>query len=83
MLQQIMVNNNRNAKTIRNEIISTNPTTAPNKVKAGEYGAIEVILSAMKAHMSIADVCEQGCWALWNITADNGKQQPQCKDNFE
>ena len=54
-------------------MIFTNPTTADNQVKAGECGAIEVIVNAMKAHMNITDVCEQGCGALCNITV-NGKQ---------
>ena len=76
-----MVNINHKAKAILNEMISTNPTTADNQVKAGECGAIEVILSAMKTHMNNADVCQAGCGALWSITV-NGKQQPQSKGAF-
>lgn len=45
---------------------------ANNQVKAGQFGAIEVILDAIKIHVSNADVCEKGCGALWNITV-NGK----------
>ena len=64
------------------EIISTNKTIADNQVKAGGYGAIGLIVSAMNTHMNNAEVCEAGCRALCNITV-NGKQQPQSKDNFE
>ena len=64
------------------KMISTNTTTADNQVKAGECGVVETIVSAMKTHMNNAGVCEQGCWALWNITV-NGKQQPQSRGNFE
>ena len=63
------------------KIISTNSTTAGNQAKAGECGAIEVILSAMKTHMNNAGVCEAGCGVLGNITV-NGKQQPQSKGAF-
>lgn len=45
---------------------------ANNQVKAGKFGAIEVILDAIKIHINNADVCEEGCGALWNITV-NGK----------
>ena len=43
-------------------------TTADNKAKAGECGAIEVILEAMKTHMNNAGVCEKGCGTLWNTS---------------
>ena len=39
-------------------------------MKAGEAGAIEVIVSAMKTHANNSDVCEQGCWALCVITVN-------------
>ena len=52
-------------------------------MKAGECGAIEAILDAMKAHPNNADVCEQGCRALVNITVDGKQRQPQSKDNLE
>ena len=77
-----MVNNNHKAKTILNEMISTNTTTADNQAEAGGCGAIGAIMSAMKAHMNNAGVCENGCGALWNITF-NGKHQPQRKGNLE
>ena len=48
--------------------------TDDNQVKAGEAGAIDVIVSAMKTHSNNAGVCEQGCRALGNITA-NGISQ--------
>ena len=37
-------------------------------MKAGEAGAIDVIISAMKTHSNNADVCFVGCGALWAIT---------------
>ena len=39
---------------------------------AGKAGAIEVIVEVMKKYKSNANVCEQGCKALTNIT-ENGK----------
>ena len=46
---------------------------AYNQTKAGEAGAIDVILCAMKRHMDNINVCKFGCGALWNITENNGK----------
>lgn len=43
-------------------------------MKAGQCGAIDVILNAMKIHINDAGVCEQGCGALGNITL-SGKHQ--------
>ena len=48
---------------------------ADNQVKAGRAGAIDVIVSAMKTHSNNAGVCEAGCWALINITFNNGTSQ--------
>lgn len=45
---------------------------AGNKVKAGQLGAIEVILNVMKMHIDNVGVCEKGCVGLWNIMS-NGK----------
>ena len=64
------------------ELFPHDTTTAINQKKAGECEAIEVILSAMKTHMNNVDVCENGCLALCIITANNGKHQPQSKDNL-
>ena len=47
--------------------------TDDNRVRAGEGGAIEVILNAMRTHINNAGVCEAGCGALGNIT-ENGNQ---------
>ena len=44
--------------------------TADNKVNAGRAGAIDVIVSAMRTHSNNAGVCEAGCGALKNITAN-------------
>ena len=49
--------------------------TADNQTKAGEAGAIDVIISAMRTHSDNADVCEQGCMALRNITENGTSQQ--------
>ena len=46
--------------------------TAENKVKAGTAGGIEAVVKAINTHINNADVCEQGCGALWNMTV-NGK----------
>lgn len=46
-----------------------------NQGKAGEAGAIEVILNAMEIHINNAKVCEYGCEALWNITLDGKKKR--------
>lgn len=45
---------------------------AVNQAKAGECGAIDAIVSAMKTHISNVDACKWGCGALMNVTA-NGK----------
>ena len=58
------------------KMISTNPTTDGNKVKAGECGAIEMILNVMKTNKTSTGVCKYGCGALCNITF-NGKHHSQ------
>ena len=47
--------------------------TAENKVKAGAAGGIEDVVKAINKHINNADVCENGCGALRNMTANNGK----------
>ena len=54
-------------------MVPINTSTDDNNVKAGECGAIEVILDVMKENKTSTGVCEQGCGALVNITVD-GKQ---------
>lgn len=49
-------------------------TPDDNEVKAGECGAIDAIISAMKVHINDSGVCEQGCGALYAI-GNNGKHQ--------
>lgn len=44
-----------------------------NLIKARKYGAVKVIVDAIKTHTSNASVCEQGCKLIWIITADEGK----------
>ena len=46
-----------------------------NRVKAGQAGAIEMIVKAMSTHINNADVCKCGCGALLSIII-NGKQKP-------
>ena len=41
-------------------------------MKAGAAGGIEAVVKAINIHIDNANVCEQGCGALWNMTA-NGK----------
>ena len=47
--------------------------TAENQAKAGAAGGIEAVVKAINTHISNAGVCEQGCGALLNMTANNGK----------
>ena len=49
--------------------------TAENQVKAGAAGGIEAIVKAINTHINNAGVCKNGCWALWNMTAFNGKNK--------
>ena len=43
-------------------------------MKAGTEGGIEAVVKAINTHVDNADVCENGCGALWSMTKDNGKQ---------
>ena len=42
-------------------------------MKAGTAGGIEAVVKAINTHIDNDDVCESGCGALWNMTANNGK----------
>ena len=42
-------------------------------MKAGTVGGIEAVAKAINAHISSADACYAGCYALGNMTGDNGK----------
>ena len=42
-------------------------------MRAGAAGGIETVVKAINTHIDNADVCEQGCGALWNMTI-NGKE---------
>ena len=46
---------------------------ADNQALAGEKGAIEIIVEAMKNHTDNTDVCGYGCAAISSIVL-NGKQ---------
>ena len=41
-------------------------------MKAGAAGGIDAAVKAINTHINNAGVCEWGCGALWNMTA-NGK----------
>ena len=47
--------------------------TVENKVKAGTAGGVEAMVKVIGTHIDNADVCKQGCAALNNMTANNGK----------
>ena len=47
-------------------------TTTDNKVIAGRAGAISVVLSVLNKHVSSESVCDSACYALRNITANDG-----------
>ena len=47
---------------------------AENRVKAGAAGGIEAVMKAINTHICNADVCENGCGALRNMTKHNGKK---------
>lgn len=52
-------------------VISTNIIDG-NQIEACKPEAIDIVLKAMETHINNADVCEQGCYILRNITS-NGK----------
>ena len=47
-------------------------TTTDNRVIAGREGAISVVLSVLNKHVSSESVCSSACYALWNITVNDG-----------
>ena len=62
---QIMVNRNIHKNTQFVHFINKQDD---NELKAGQAGAIEVIVKAMNTHAGNANLCENGCEALRNIT---------------
>ena len=42
-------------------------------MKAGAAGGIEAVVKAINIHIENVDICEYGCGALCNMTANNGK----------
>ena len=48
--------------------------TDENAAAAGEAGGIETVVKAMNTHINNPDMCENGCGALNNMTANNGKR---------
>ena len=47
--------------------------TDESQVKAGTAGGIEAVVKVINIHIDNADVCEEGCNTLRNMTCDNGK----------
>ena len=43
---------------------------AENQVKIASAGGIEAVVGAMRQHLAVAGVQEQGCWALSNLAAN-------------
>ena len=50
-------------------------------MKAGAAGGIEAVVKAINTHIDNAGVCEQGCGALNNMTANNGKNTDKYNKN--
>ena len=48
-------------------------------MKAGAAGGIDAAVKAINTHIGNAGVCEQGCWALWNMTVKNCKMPNKTK----
>ena len=51
--------------------------TAENQVKAGTAGGIEAVAKAINTHINNSGVCEQGCGALYNMTAESASLQKE------
>ena len=47
-------------------------TTTDNQMIAAREGAINVVLSVLKTHVSAESVCNSACGALWHITFNPG-----------
>ena len=54
-------------------------------MKAGAAGCIEAVVKAINTHINNAGVCDRGCGALNNMTANNGKNtdKTQMKTKME
>ena len=42
-------------------------------MKAGTEGGIEAVVKAINTQIDSTDICKDACGALWNMTANNGK----------
>ena len=42
-------------------------------MRAGAGGGIDAAVKAINTHIINPGVCKAGCGALWNMTANNGK----------
>ena len=47
---------------------------AEGQMKAVTVGGIEAVIKAINSHVHNPDVCENGCYALYNMIFDNGKK---------
>lgn len=50
-----------------------------NREKAGNVGAIDVVVKTINAHIDNADVCEKGCGALNNMVLNCKKKKASKK----
>lgn len=73
-LKNITCNNGKSTTTKIDTIYKIEFTKyiANNIIRAGQSGAVELLVSAMKTHINSAGVCENCCNTLYNITV-NGK----------
>ena len=54
---------------------------ADSRAIAGKVGAIEVIVGAMKNYINNANLCYNGCGALFNITRISKNKQTNKQTN--
>ena len=47
-------------------------------MKAVTVGGIEAVIKAINPHIHNSDVCENGCYALYNMIFNNGKNSNSC-----
>ena len=50
-------------------------------MKAGGAGGIDAVVKATNTHINNAGVCEWGCGALLNMTANNSKNTDKATNN--
>lgn len=75
VLKTIALDCKKNILLKRGGLIIQNNVIVDNAVKAGQSGAIGMIVSAIKRHISNPGVCEQGCKALINIAVNGNSNK--------